>query len=126
MDFIDELTSPDAPIEREVTFTTVTGEKKSGMVYFRRISGAERQKLLAGLKFTSKRGSGESELEHEIDLSQNEGQQHMLVAFSVVRKDGKRVFASASDVAKLEAQRIKALYDIATEVNREDADLGKP
>ena len=123
-DFIDDLLAGDAPLARTVTYTTPEGETKSGTVYFKRITAGQRQKLLAGQKFSVNRVGDASNVLTEIDLSLNERQKHQLVAFSVCRADGKPVFSGPDEVAKVDGLKIGALYDIASEVNGE-RDSGK-
>lgn len=123
-DFIDDLIAGDAPISRTITFTTPEGETKSGTVYFKRITAGQRQKLLAGQKFSVNRSGEASNVLTEIDLALNERQKHQLVAFSVCRADGKSVFSGPDEVAKIDAVKVGALYDAASEINAE-RDAGK-
>ena len=123
-DFIDDLIAGDAPLARTITFTTPDGETKSGTVYFKRITAGQRQKLLAGQKFSVSRNGEASNVQSEIDLALNERQKHQLVAFSVCRADGKAVFSGPDEVAKIDALKVAALYDAASEVNAE-RDAGK-
>jgi hypothetical protein len=123
-DFIDDLIAGDAPISRTIAFTTPDGETKSGTVYFKRITAGQRQKLLAGQKFSVNRSGQDSNVLTEIDLALNERQKHQLVAFSVCRADGKAVFSGPDEVAKVDALKVGALYDAASEINAE-RDAGK-
>lgn len=125
MDFIEQLLQSDAPVAREVAFPGVDGKPVKGIVYFRRITAGERQKLLQGQRYTMNTEGKAASMKTEIDLSLNEAQKHALVAFSVCREDGTQVFKNAADVAKLDALKVSALYDAADEVNRE-RDPGKP
>lgn len=121
-DFLDALLAADQPVAREITITDPSGAKRTGTVYFRRITGAERRALLQGLKFRQQTAGGApSELETEIDLGANEGTKHQLVAFSVCREDGKSLFKNAAAVAALPEDRIAALYRVASEINKESA-----
>lgn len=123
-DFIDDLLAGDAPLARTITFTGHDGEAKTGTVYFKRITAGQRQKLLAGQKFSVNRNGEASNVVTEIDLALNERQKHQLVAFSVCRADGKPVFNTPEEVAKVDAVKVAALYDAASEVNAE-RDTGK-
>lgn len=116
-DFLTRLAQGDAPVPKEVT---IGGE--TGTVYFRRISGAQREQLLKGMKLSHTPGGSGS---IDIDLGENEKQRHMLVAFSVCDESGKRVFTDIKDVAKLQADRIAELWRHASAVNEEGEDPGK-
>lgn len=116
-DFLKRLAQPDAPIAKEVT---IGGE--TGIVYFRRISGAQREQLLKGTKLAHTPGGSGS---IDIDLGENERQRHLLVLFSVCDESGERLFKDIKDVRQLQADRINQLWRHASAVNEEDDDPGK-
>ena len=116
-DFLTRLSQADAPEAREVT---IGGETLT--VYFRRISGAEREQLLKGMKLAHALG-GSGNI--DIDLGENERQRHLLVMFSVCDESGNRVFKDVKDVRKIQADRINALWRHANAVNEEDDEPGK-
>jgi len=66
-----------------------------------------------------------SNVKTEIDLSLNEAQRHMLVAFSVCRENGSQVFKNAADVARLDAIKVNALYEAATSLSEVEGEAGK-
>ena len=112
-DFLDEILSAPDVVEREIS---IGGRK--GTVFVRRISAGERAQLLAGQVVTTG-GTGTT---MEIDLSANEVSKRRMVYFAIATEDGKRRFKSEQDVAKTAAHVVEALYKVAADVNREDAD----
>lgn len=108
LDLNDILASASGPIAKTIT---VNGDEVR--VYVRLITAGEQQQLLAGQKVTG----GSSGAAVEIDLSQNEGSKHKMVAFAICDAEGKRRFANANEVAKLPAQLVNQLFKAAKEVN---------
>jgi len=115
-DFLNDLINDTGLISREVTL-----RGKTGPVYFRRISAGERAMLVKGQKIT---GSG-ANTSVEIDLGESITAQHMLVQFSVCNEDGGKKFRTLKEVQSVDSGIVEALYQIASEVNREEADAGK-
>ena len=124
-DFLDLMLEGDAPQARTVTYTDSAGKTQSGVVHFRRITAGERQKLLVGQKYVMNKDGEASNVRTEIDLSLNEAQRHMLVAFSVCRENGSQVFKNAAEVARLDAVKVNALYEAATSLSDGEGEAGK-
>lgn len=117
-DFLDELCAGSGAVEKDVTYAG-----KSGPVFFRKISSGERAQMLRGQKVQTKVGDSST---MEIDLSENEQSQQLLVWFSTCTgPEGKRKFKGLEAVKNLDAGVMKALYLAASEVNKEDSDPEK-
>lgn len=116
-DFLSELLSPAAPIPRELKFGG-----KTGTAYFRRVTAGERAQLLAGQKFT-KRGDEATTI--DIDLGETTKGKARMVAFACVTEKGKQRFNSVADVQKVDALLVEALYELASDVNKEADEDGK-
>lgn len=118
MDFLSELIDDTKVVAREVTI-----RGKTGLVYFRRITAGERAQLVAGQKVI---GGGTGNTSVEIDIGESVKAQHMLVQFSVCNDDGSKRFKTLKEVQAIDAAVVEALYQAASDVNREDGDAGKP
>ena len=108
LDLNDILASANGPTAKVIK---INGEDVR--VYVRNITAGEQQQLLAGQKVSG----GTNGALVEIDLSQNEGAKHKMVAFAICDADGKRRFANDREVAKLPAQLVNQLFQAAKEVN---------
>jgi hypothetical protein len=114
MDYFDDLLAGEGPSAREVTY-----RGKSKTVHFRRITGGERVKLVAGQKMQiagDKRGTMEMDLG---DLTRN---RHLLVQFSVVTEAGKQVFP---DLKSVQAQPDDLIMELAKHAESVNDDTGE-
>jgi hypothetical protein len=116
-DFLSEFLAPSQPIAKDLTYNG-----KTGKVYFRRITAGERAQLLKGQRIQRK--AGEEGTSYDIDLAETEKGKAQLVFFSAVTPDGKQRFSSLGQVLGAEQLLVGALYDLATQVNREHDDEG--
>jgi dihydroorotase-like cyclic amidohydrolase len=111
-DFLSTLIAESAVVSRDVTF-----RGKTGPVYFRRISAGERAQLVRGQKVSSDGGKTSV----EIDVGENVTSRHMLVQFSVCNDEaGNKRFKTLREVQALDGGLVEALYEHASEVNREE------
>lgn len=116
MDYFDDLLAGDGPVAREVTY-----RGKTKTVHFRRITGGERVKLVAGQKMQlggDKRGAMEMDLG---DLTRN---RHLLVQFAVVTEEGKQVFPNLGAVQTQPDGLIMELAKHAEAVNEDEGEAG--
>lgn len=118
MSWVNDFLQGMEPVKRTVKWD---GQERDG--YFRRISAAERQQLLAGQHVAHK--GGQSEV--NIDLGANERTKQQMVYFCTVNQDGSQAFDSLKAVSKAPGGLINALFKHASEVNRDESeeDLGK-
>jgi hypothetical protein len=111
-DFIDELVSGLAPVEMEFSFNG-----KTGKAFFKRITGAQKLQLVKGRKYKYDTTAGASQIV-DVDLEDNERNQHQVILFCVCKEDGSNRFKRIEDVQNLDAGLLSALYDVANRVNR--------
>ena len=108
LDVSEILSAHSGPIAKTIK---VNGE--AVRVYVRLITAGEQQQLLIGQKVTG--GAGGAAV--EIDLQLSESAKHKLVAFAICDEDGKRKFSNDREVAKLPAQLVNQLFQVAKEAN---------
>lgn len=116
-DFLSAFLADNPVIEREVCI-----RGSAGPAYFRRISAGERAQLVKGQKVST--GAGGSTTV-EIDVGESITSQHLLVHYSVCNADGTRRFKTLREVQAAPADVVGVLYAAASEVNREDGEVGK-
>ena len=116
-DFLKSVLTADAPVLRQVKLGAETGP-----VYFKKISAGERAAILKGLKIQTRHGEKTTV---DVDLSENQQMKILLVSYSVCNEDGSRFFKGTSDVQKLEASKVEALYSHATAVIDDEGEPGK-
>jgi hypothetical protein len=118
MDYFDDLLSGDGPVAREVTY-----RGKAKTVHFRRITGGERVKLVAGQKMQL--GGGKDRAgSMEMDLGDLTRNRHLLVQFAVVTEEGKQVFANIAAVQALPDGLVAELATHADAVNDDSGEAG--
>src|SRR5687768_7158789 len=111
-DFLKELLEDEGVVLREVTF-----HGKTGNVHFRRISAGQKAELLKGQKVQAVSGKSST---FEIDLAENANSKAMLVLYSVANPDGSQFFKKLSEAKAIDAGKLEALYQIASEVNADE------
>lgn len=90
---------------------------KTGDVYFKRISDAQRSDLLNGQVIDSVVGEKATV---KINLAHNAESHAKLVLYSSVNSDGSQRFKKLSEVRAMDAALVNALYLLADDVNKED------
>lgn len=112
-DFINECQEAvEGVIVRTLTFNGKTGD-----VYFRRISDAQRSELLNGQVIDSVVGEKATV---KINLAQNAESHAKLVFYSAANSDGTPRFKKLAEVRAMDAALVNALYILADDVNKED------
>lgn len=111
-DVLKEFLSDGAPVLKEVKFSG-----KTISLHFRRISGGEKANLLKGQKVQA--GAGKSST-FEVDLGENAHNKAQLVFYSLCNEDGTRAFKKLEDAKAIDAGKLEALYQAASEVNSDD------
>ena len=114
-DYFADLLESDAPQARPIEHA---GKTKT--VYFRRITGAERVKLLAGKRVNV----GDCNT-MDLDLADVLRNRHQLVQFSACQEDGKPLFKSLEEVQALPDWLLTALAEHADDVNKDEDTAGK-
>lgn len=114
-DYFADLLEDDGPQPKEIERG---GKKKT--VYFRRITGAERIKLLAG-----KRVNVGDKNTMDLDLADVLRNRHQLVHFSACRQDGSPLFQTLEEVQALPDWLLNAMAEHADAVNKDEDEAGK-
>ncbi len=114
-DYFADLLASDGPVQK-----TITRGDKTQVVYFRRITGAERVRLLAG-----KRVNVGDRNTMDLDLSDVLRNRHQLVQFSACTEDGSPLFQSLADVQALPDWLLGELAVHADAVNQDEDEAGK-
>lgn len=110
-EFIDLLTSHDAPVPREITLGNHTGT-----VWFRRLTAGQKEQLMKGRKVSVK--TGEKQGTVDIDLAANERQRQMLVHFTACNEGGEPIFKSIEKVREMDGWKVSILARHAEEVQQ--------
>lgn len=119
-DIIDDLAREiGEPVEK-----TLTLGDKSGPVYFKPMTGAQKAQLLRGKKVGVKQG--DDSVTMDVDLELNERESHLVIAFCCCNAEGKARYKNSAEVAALPAQLIAALAKLAGEVNKAHSKADEP
>lgn len=120
MSDLQDFLQDDGVVVRSVSFNGKTVD-----AHFRRISAGEKANLLKGQRVQAASGKGST---FEIDLGENAQSKAWLVLYSVVNADGSKFFKKLADVQAIDAGKFEALYQVASDVNKDDLlgdDAGK-
>jgi hypothetical protein len=101
---------------------TISRDGKEQTVYFRRITAAERVKLLRGQRVHV---GGENKNTMDLDIGDLAMNRHLLVLYSTVKEDGKQVFRNIEAVQALPDWLVSQLAKFADEVNKDEDEAGK-
>lgn len=115
--YFSDLLEADKPVAREVNYAG-----KTKPVHFRRLTGAERIKLVSGQRV---RMGGEHNGTFDIDFADLHKNRHMLVQFTAVDEEGAALFGSIADVQALPEALLAQLVKHAEEVNNVEDEPGK-